>query len=161
MQLDAHGHIQGAITVLCSTKSTRVSWSFYQGLHPQDVNGRAALQQNVSVLAPGCFVLRTATFWMVNGFDAENYPRALFYHDLYLRLMQTGYRNLWTPYSKIVSTGPRTACFDACNQEETERFRMQWQAFLNHDPAHNPNLTCEGEFPFPASPPRISYPWRK
>jgi cellulose synthase/poly-beta-1,6-N-acetylglucosamine synthase-like glycosyltransferase len=159
MQLDTNGHIQGALTVLCSMPgSTMVSWSFHQGLHHQDVN---ALQQNVSVLAPGCLVLRTATFRMMNGFDAKNYPYTLFYLDLCLRLVQAGYRNLWTPYSKIISTGSRTTCFDACNQEETEQFRIQWQAFLDHDPAHNPNLSCDGEFPFPVSPPRVNYPWRK
>jgi len=163
MQLDADGNIQGALTVLCDTSGrNRVSWSFYQGLHHQEkgVAGRAALQQNVTILAPGCLILRTETFRMVNGFDAKKFPNTLFELDLCLRLVQAGYRNLWTPYSRMVSTCPLKTCFDACNQNEAERFRMQWRDFLDHDPAHNPNLACGGEWPFPAFPPRIDHPWR-
>ena len=163
MQMDADGNIQSALTVLCDNSGrNRVSWSFYQGLHHQEkgVAGRAALQQNVTVLAPGCLVLRTETFRMMNGFNAKKFPNTLFELDLCLRLVQAGYRNLWTPYSCMVSTSPLKTCFDACNQNEAEQFRMQWRDFLDHDPAHNPNLVCGGEWPFPAFPPRVDHPWR-
>lgn len=163
MQLDVDGNIQGALTVLCNTLGkNRVSWSFYQGLNRQEkgVAGRAALPQNVTILAPGCLILRTETFRMVNGFNAMEFPSTLFELDLCLRLVQAGYRNLWTPYSRLVSTGALKTCLDACNQNEAERFRMQWRDFIDHDPAHNPNLVCGGEWPFPAFPPRIDCPWR-
>lgn len=163
MQLDADGNIQSALTVLCNTSGkNRVFWSLYQGLNRQDkgVAGRAALPQNVTILAPGCLILRTETFWMVNGFDAKEFGRTLFEFDLCLRLVQAGYRNLWTPYSRMVSTGALKTCLDACNQNEVERFRMKWRDSIDHDPAHNPNLVCGGEWPFPAFPPRIDRPWR-
>lgn len=163
MQLDTDGNIQSALTVLCNTLGkNRVSWSFYQGLNRQDkgVAGRAALPQNVTILAPGCLILRTETFWTVNGFDAKGFASTLFEFDLCLRLVQAGYRNLWTPYSRMVSTGTLKTCFDECNQNEAERFRMKWRDFIDHDPAHNPNLVCGSEWPFPAFPPRIDYPWR-
>lgn len=163
MQLDADGNIQGALTVLCNTAGKdRVSWGFYQGLNRQEkgVAGRAALTQNVTILAPGCLILRTETFRMVNGFNAKEFPNTLFEFDLCLRLVQAGYRNLWTPYSRLVSAGAQKACLDACNQNEAERFRMQWRDFIDHDPAHNPNLVCGGEWPFPSFPPRIDCPWR-
>lgn len=163
MQMDADGNIQSALTVLCDNSGrNRVSWSFYQGLHHQEkgVAGRAALQQNVTVFAPGCLVLRTETFRMMNGFDAKKFPNTLFELDLCLRLVQAGYRNLWTPYARMVSTGALKTCFEVCNQNEAEQFRMQWRDFLDHDPAHNPNLACGGEWPFPAFPPRIDRPWR-
>ncbi len=164
MQLDADGNIQGALTVLCNTAGKgQVSWGFYQGLNRQEkgVAGRAALTQNVTILAPGCLLLRAQAFWRVNGFDAKEFPDTLFELDLFLRLVQAGYRNLWTPFSRIVSTGGLKTCLDDCNQNEVEQFRMQWRDFLNHDPAHNPNLACGGEWPFPAFPPRIDRPWRK
>lgn len=164
MQLDTGGNIQRALTVLCNTSgNNRVSWSFYQGMNLQEkgVAGRAALQQNVTILAAGCLILSSKAFQMVKGFDAEKFPNTLFELDLCLRLVQAGYRNLWTPYVLMVSTGIPTTCLEACNQIEVEQFRMQWKDFLNHDPAHNPNLACGGEWPFPAFPPRIDLPWRQ
>lgn len=163
MQLDVDGTIQGALTVLCNTSGkNRVSWGFYQGLSRQEkgVAGRAALPQNVTILAPGCLILRTETFRKVNGFNANEFPNTLFELDLCLRLVQAGYRNLWTPYSRLVSAGALKTCLDACNQNEAEQFRMQWRDFIDHDPAHNPNLDCGGEWPVPIYPSRVDYPWR-
>ncbi|MDO8442342.1 MAG: glycosyltransferase [Polaromonas sp.] len=163
MQLDAAGNIQAALTVLCgSSGGNRVSWSFYQSLHPQEkgVAGRAALQQNVTVLAKGCLILRTENFHAVNGFDAENFPNQLFELDLCLRLVEAGYRNAWTPYARMVSRSALTTFIGAGSQHEAARFRKQWRDYVNHDPAHNPNLACSGEWPFPAYPPRVDRPWR-
>jgi GT2 family glycosyltransferase len=161
MQLDADGNIQGALTVLCNTRKNSVSWSFYQGMHYQETGmaGRAALQQNVTVFAPGCLILRTETFWMLNGLDTQRFPNTLFEHDLCLRLVQAGYRNLWTPYARVKFRGALKTYFNASDQNEVEEFRIQWQDFLDNDPAHNPNLACGGEWPFPAFPPRIDRHW--
>lgn len=164
LQLDAQGNIQKALMVLRNTSGDdRVLWGFYQGLSSQEkgVAGRAALQQNVTVLAPACLMLRTKTFRMMNGFDATKFPNNLFEPDLCLRLVQAGYRNLWTPYSRMAFTGALKSSSERCDQGEAARFRIQWRDFLDHDPAHNPNLVCDGEWPFPAFPPRIDYPWRK
>jgi len=163
LQLDVEGQVRGALTVLCNIPAkNRVSWSFYQGMDPQEngVAGRAALPQNVTVLSPGCLVLRTEVFRAMNGFDSNKFPSALFELDLCLRLVQAGYRNLWTPYARIVSTVPLKTRLYANSQEEAEQFRMQWRDCLDHDPAHNPNLSCDGEWPFPAFPPRKKLPWR-
>lgn len=164
MQLGADGDIQGALTVLCNTlQENRVSWGFYQGLNRQEkgVAGRAALQQNVTILAFGCLVLRTEIFRKVNGFDATKFPTTFFEFDLCLRLVQAGYRNLWTPYSRIVSASVPKPAFGDCSKNELEQFRTQWGGFLDHDPAHNPNLFCGGEWPLPAFPPRTRKPWQE
>lgn len=161
MQLDALGNIQGALTVLCGTSGERtVSWGFYQGAHQLEkgVAGRAALQQNVTILATGCLILRTETFQRVNGFDAKNFPNALYELDLCLRLVRAGYRNLWTPYARVVSTGASKTCSDVGNQNEVDRFRCQWREYLNSDPTHNPNLACGEVWPVPASP-RTTRSW--
>lgn len=161
MQLNADGNIRGALTVLCDTGKNSVSWSFYQGMHYQEtgVAGRAALQQNVTVFAPGCLILRTETFWMLNGLDTQKFPNTLFEHDLCLRLVQAGYRNLWTPYARMRFRGAPKTYFNASDQNEVEEFRIHWRDFLDNDPAHNPNLACGGEWPFPAFPPRIDRHW--
>lgn len=163
MQLNIDGNIQGALTVLSGTSEpNKVSWSFYQGMHhlEKGVAGRAALQQNVTILAKGCLILRTETFRRVNGFDAEKFPNNLFELDLCLRLVEADYRNVWTPYARMLSIGGRNKCFETSGQDEAVQFRKQWWGFVNRDPAHNPNLACSGEWPFPAYPPRIDRPWR-
>lgn len=164
MQLGADGDIRGALTVLCNTlEENRVSWGFYQGLNCQEkgVAGRAALQQNVTILAPGCVVLRTEIFRKVNGFDTTKFPNTFFEFDLCLRLVQAGYRNLWTPYSRIVSASVPKPALGDCSKNELEEFRAQWRDFIDHDPTHNPNLVCGGEWPFPAFPPHIRKPWQE
>ncbi|MGH8602775.1 MAG: glycosyltransferase family 2 protein, partial [Gammaproteobacteria bacterium] len=162
MQLDVNSSIFGALTVLCKTpKNDRVSWSFYQGMHQQEtgVAGRAGLLQNVTVFAPGCLVMRTATFWELNGVDAKKFPNTLFEYDLCLRLVRAGYRNVWTPYARTKRIGSIKKSLNSPDPKEMELFQIQWRDFLSHDPAHNPNLACGGEWPFPAFPPRVDRPW--
>lgn len=163
MQLDANGNILGALTVLCETpEEGRVSWSFYQGMHHQEAGaaGRVGLQQNVTVFTPGCLIVRTETFWRLNGLDAKEFPNTLFEYDLCLRLIQAGYRNLWTPYARTRHIGALKTSLNVPDPLEMERFRVRWRNFLSHDPAHNPNLACGGEWPFPAFPPRIDRYWQ-
>jgi O-antigen biosynthesis protein len=163
MQLDAAGNIQAALTVLCDTaRKNSVSCSFYQGLRPQEtgIAGRAALQQNVTVLATGCLFLRAETFRVMNGFDVKNFPSTLFELDLCLRLVKAGYRNVWTPHARIATKTDQRKGIVTCNENELARFRERWRGIVNHDPAHNPNLAYGAEWPFPAYPPRIAHPWK-
>src|SRR3990167_4117162 len=163
MQLDANGRIFGALTVLCETPGEeRVSWGFYQGMPHQEasVAGRAGLQQNVTVFAPGCLVVRTATFWQLNGLDAKEFPNTFFEYDFCLRLIQAGYRNVWTPYARTRHISALKTSLNVPGPQEVERFRARWRKFISHDPAHNPNLTCGGESPFPAFPPRVDKHWQ-
>jgi O-antigen biosynthesis protein len=162
LQLNADT-IKAALTVLCpSTIESHVTWNVYQGTHASEtgVGGRAALQQNVSVLAPGCLILRRSVFQEMGGFDAENFPCHLFELDLCLRLIRSGYRNVWTPYARVVH-----ACNDDTplpkdhSRREVDRFHERWREFMQLDPAHNPNLACGGAWQYPALTPRISRPW--
>ena len=162
MQLDVSGNIQGALTVLCdAAEGTRVSWNLYQNMPPSErgIAGRAALQQTVTVLAKGCLILRAEAFQKVNGFNAKNYPDTFFELDLCLRLIEAGYRNVWTPYARMVSTVARSTCFETSNQHEASLFRRQWQRFTDHDPAYNPNLACCSEGSYPTFRLCADHPW--
>ncbi len=163
MQIDAAGNIQDALTALCgATGRDIVSWSFYQGLRPQENGraGRAALQQNVTALAKGCLLIRAETFREMNGFDIENFPSSLFELDLCLRLVEVGYRNLWTPYARIASKTSQRKGIVGSNANEVARFLERWRGIVNHGPAHSPVVDYGPELPLPAYPRHIDRPWR-
>lgn len=151
MQRSSNDKVHCALTVLTNQPRTdQLTWSAFQGLasSQQGMAGRAALQQNVSILAPGCLMVRKDVFFQAGMFDAENYPRVLFEFDFCLRLLQSGLRNLWTPYSTVQFARPSERQEVHDDKNETFRFRQQWQSFLDHDPAYNPNLSCGGESAF-------------
>jgi len=162
--LDANGKILSTLTVLCHhRKKNRVAWSFYQGL-PADEKGligRAALPQNLTILHPACYALRASAFHETGGFDADYFPNDLFALDLHLRLTQAGYRNLWTPYACLIASAREPIDQSLTgSSKETHRFQTRWKEAIRHDPAHNPNLACDGAWPLPAFPPRTKKPWR-
>lgn len=150
MQLDCHGRVHGALTVLTNQlRSDGLAWSAFQGLTTAQhgMAGRAALPQNVSILAPGCLIVRKDVFCQTGMFDAKHYP-TLFEFDFCLRLLQSGLRNLWTPYATLQLARPFQRQKVHTEKSETARFRQHWQSFLDHDPAYNPNLCCGSESAF-------------
>lgn len=160
---DAEGRMRGAQTTLWdSEKGEEVAWSYYREFPTGERGhgGRAGLLQNLTILPPDCLVLRAAVFKEIGGLDAISFPDALFGFDLCLRLVQAGYRNLWTPYARLsVMADSPTSGSGASHPEESRLFRERWKTYFNHDPAHNPNLARGVEWPFPAFPPPIGKPW--
>ncbi len=162
LQLNANGYIHHAAIVLCAHDgNNELFQSMYQDLDSSvtGVAGRAALTQNVSALAPGCLLLRAATFWQIGGLDAEHYPHVHFELDLCLRLAQAGFNNVWTPHVKVRHHQNRSTVRHNAGSEESARFRVQWQRVLDCDPSHNPNLAQGSVWPTPAFPPRTNIPW--
>lgn len=90
--------------------------------------------------------------------DTLSFPNTLYGFDLCLRLIEAGYRNLWTPYARMTKlSNPIGASF----HEETLLFQHRWKSYLEHDPAHNPNLAYGIKWPLPAFPPRVNKPWQQ
>ena len=61
--------------------------------------------------------------------------------DLCLRLLQKGYRIVYTPYSLLHHHEGAALSSGRLNPDETELFRRRWQDILANDPLYNPNLT--------------------
>jgi len=156
--IDEDGALLGCQTVLVN-QPDRVTWSYYRGFSRSErgLAGRAALQQNLTVLPPGCLVLRAKVFHEMGGFS-ETFP-TLFAEDMCLRLDEAGYRNVWTPYSVLsIPSGEKVT--PVASTEELSLFRKCWSSRLDHDRSHNPNVAHDLDWPFPAFPPRIEKPWR-
>jgi GT2 family glycosyltransferase len=123
------------------------------------VAGRALAAQDVTALDTACAAVRRDRYLEVGGMDES---LAVSHHDLdlCLRLVERGYRNVWTPHAELRCRHHGTRNQEGSAErvaqaaEEAKSFRARWGARLEADPFYNPNLACKGR-PFTlAYPPR-------
>jgi GT2 family glycosyltransferase len=103
--------------------------------------------QNYSALTAACLMLRREVFQEVNGLDPA-FRLEFGDVDFCLRILERGYRNLWTPYAELyhyeslTRGGYDTREKKALNAYEVSLFKSRWSEFLaKGDPSYNPNLT--------------------
>ena len=105
----------------------------------------------VSAVTAACLLVRKATYLAVGGLDEQTFAVAYNDVDFCLKVIEAGYRNIWTPFAELthhesVSRGrdlsPRTA--ERFNRE-TLALRLRWGERLLADPFYSPNLTLETE----------------
>lgn len=124
--------------------------------------GRAQLPQTMSAVTAACLVVKKQLFESVGGLDEEHFAVAFNDVDLCLRIRESGYRNVWTPYAELyhhesVSRGSEHAGENKRRFErELAAMKARWGNLLLNDPAYNPNLSLDtGHFNY-AFPPRLS-----
>ena len=131
----------------------------------QGQKNRLRLVQNYSAVTAACLVIRKDRFLEVGGFNERDLPVAFNDVDLCCKLIQAGYRNLWTPHAEfyhhesatrgVEDTPEKKARFQA----EIDYMMNTWGALLMADPAYNPNLTLVGEDFSPAYLSRATKSW--
>jgi len=127
--------------------------------HPGYFN-RALLQQNYSAVTGACLAMRKVVFEELRGFDEKNLGVSFNDIDLCLRLMQRGYRIVWTPYANLIhhESASRGHQRTIEEQKEFERaveyMQTRWGAQLLGDPSYNPNLSLNPPWFEIAFPPR-------
>ncbi len=99
---------------------------------------RAGLIGNYSAVSARCFAIGRELFLKIGGFDAENLSSRYFDADLCLRLMQLGFRIVYTPYAEFIETSAFPITED---DEQRIYFEKKWSEFLRHDPFYNQNLS--------------------
>jgi GT2 family glycosyltransferase/glycosyltransferase involved in cell wall biosynthesis len=121
---------------------------------------RAHLVQNYSAVTGACLLVRREIFNAVGGFNETDLPIAFNDVDFCLRVMQAGYRNVWTPFAEFYHHESATR-----GAEDTpgklERFkaevaymRRKWGRLLDLDPAYNRNLSLQHQDFSLSFPPR-------
>jgi O-antigen biosynthesis protein len=128
-------------------------------------SSRASLCQNISAVTAACLTVKRRVFEEVGGLDDKNLPIAFNDIDFCLRVQESGYRNLWTPYAELYHYESASRGYEN-TPERLERFenekrymKQRWGNLLVNDPAYNPNLAL-GRAPFTlAFPPRSTKPW--
>lgn len=114
--------------------------------HSPGYMGRIQLTSNVSAVTGACMMIKRDIFEKVGRFDQEHLPVAFNDVDLCLKVMQAGYRNVYTPFAVLyhyesTSRGPEDT------PEKIARFNKEWQymfgkwnQYLKQDKYWNPNL---------------------
>lgn len=127
---------------------------------------RLLLVQNISAVTAACMVVRKDIYEEAGGLDEKNLPVAFNDVDFCLRLLERGYRNLWTPFAELyhhesATRGPEdTPEKQKRFQREVAYMQTRWRQQLLNDAAYNPNLTLDSAWPNLATP-RISKPWQR
>jgi GT2 family glycosyltransferase len=119
--------------------------------------GRAALIQSFSAVSSDCLFIEKAIYEEIGGMDDDDL--AIVYNDVdfCLRLLEKGYRNIWTPYAQLYYFESRAKDETHVNkkyQSAYERMQSRWKASINNDPAYSPNLTLDLKNFSYAFPPR-------
>jgi Methyltransferase domain len=128
--------------------------------------GQYALTRELSACTGACLALRRVVYEEVGGLDEENLPVTFNDVDLCLRLRQSGYKIIWTPFAELyhlesASRGTDTAPVKAARfRREVENMRARWGSVLENDPFYNPNFSkADLYFSLALSPLRVK-PWR-
>jgi glycosyltransferase involved in cell wall biosynthesis len=131
----------------------------------QGQKNRLRLVQNYSAVTAACLVIVRERFLEVGGLNEKDLPVAFNDVDLCCKLINAGYRNLWTPYAELYHHESATRGTDntpekmARFQSEIDYMTSTWGSLLMSDPAYNPNLTLVGEDFSPAYLSRTVRPW--
>ena len=117
--------------------------------------------QNVSAVTGACLAIAKSKYQEVGGLDAKNLKVAFNDVDFCLRLLEAGYRNLYTPFATLIhheslSRGrDDTPAKKARFVSEADYMKETWRKYIRHDPAYNPNLSLKKHEQFEAAfPPR-------
>ena len=121
--------------------------------------GRARVAQELSAVTGACLVVTRSAYERVGGLD-EALQVAFNDIDFCLRLVEAGYRNVWTPFAELYHHESASRGAEDTD-EKRERFGNEvdlmlrrWRSMLARDPAYNPNLSLESLNSELASPPR-------
>jgi GT2 family glycosyltransferase len=125
--------------------------------------GRAALTQVLSAVTAACLVVRKSVYEEVGGLEENHLKIAFNDIDFCLKLMEAGYRNVWTPYAEMYHHESATRGADDTPEKKT-RFsnevgymHRRWGDQLQRDAYYNVNLALTAPSFGLAWPPRSDY----
>ncbi|MBF0273858.1 MAG: glycosyltransferase family 2 protein [Nitrospinae bacterium] len=113
----------------------------HENSHDEGYCAYLKLIRNFSAVTGACMMVEKSKFNRVNGFNEDTLHVEYNDVDLCLKLLQVGYRNVYTPFCKLIHHEfvSRKKAFESTN--ETEYLRSTWKALIEHDPMFNKNLT--------------------
>ncbi len=124
------------------------------------------LVQQYSAVTAACLAIKKDIFILVGELDEENLKVAYNDVDFCLKVQQSGYRNIWTPFAQLfhhesLSRGSDKDIhqYDRFMKEQAYMLK-KWDILMGRDPFFNPNLhidTFRTEYAFP---PRVKYEWK-
>ncbi|GAA0569540.1 hypothetical protein GCM10009416_04970 [Craurococcus roseus] len=129
--------------------------------------GQLALTRALSAVTGACAALRREVYEEVGGLD-EALAVAFNDVDLCLRVVDFGYRVVWTPDAVLTHVESASRGYEIADRARLARanaerafMRRRWGHLLDEDPYHNPNLLLHAEPVTVPGPPRRQPPWRR
>jgi glycosyltransferase involved in cell wall biosynthesis len=111
--------------------------------------GYALLTRAVSAVTGACLVVRKEVFLEVGGLNEKNLAVAFNDVDLCLKIQTKGYRNVWTPFAKLIHHESLTRGYEDTREKkarvklEIKYLQQTWHDLIADDPFYNPNLTLK------------------
>lgn len=110
-------------------------------------------KHNITAVTAACLMIKRSLFDKIKGFD-EAYRVTYNDVDLCLRIHEMGYLNVYTPHVRLlhhesISVGSPEEIKKRDTKEmkqAQEKFKKQWQKYIQYDPNINPNLSKEDAF---------------
>lgn len=143
--LDSHDRIAHAGLILGFGNQHTVSCPFLGDPDGSDgYNGRLYYSQEFCAVSPECVMIPRTVWDQAGGFRDYTVPDH-YGADLCLRVRQSGYKILWTPYSILKQIYTPRRLPGRILQADSQRFREVWAQALQHtDPCYNPNFIRSG-----------------
>jgi GT2 family glycosyltransferase len=119
-----------------------------------------ALVRNVTAVTGACLMVRRERYWEVGGLDEVALQVAFNDVDFCLRLVERGYRNVWTPHAELYHLESASRGADQTRSKaarfsgEIATMRQRWGHVLHADPYWNCNLAVDSTRVALAFPPR-------
>lgn len=107
--------------------------------------GLPHLVRNTSAVTAACLLLRREVFEEVGGFDEVHLPVAFQDVDLCLKILDRGYRNVYTPHARLYHYESVTKAEKTPNRAEVEYLIARWSPWIACDPYYSPHLTRRSE----------------
>lgn len=112
---------------------------------------RLKLCQNISAVTAACLLIRTSIYRQVGGLNETDLKVAFNDVDFCLRVQDSGYTNIWTPFAELFHLESTTRGHEDTPQKK-ERFqreviymKREWGDRLMNDPYYSPCLTVKRE----------------
>jgi len=105
------------------------------------------LIRNCSAVTAACLLVGRDKFFQAGGFDETNLAVAFQDVDLCLKLLELGYRNVYTPYAKLYhhESATKTENQKIPDPAEDAFMKKKWAGYIADDPYYNPNLARRSE----------------
>ncbi len=100
--------------------------------------------RNCSAVTGACLMTRRQSFEEIGGFDEQNLPTCFQDVDFCLRLIEKGYRIVYTPFASLMHYESATKTSIA-EGYEVDYMHKRWSHYIADDPYYNPNLSRRRE----------------
>jgi glycosyltransferase involved in cell wall biosynthesis len=140
--LDPHGTVRHAGIAVGGRSITFCPFAGRRGTHA-GYFGHLQLTRDVTAVSGKCLMLLRQNFNAAGGFDEATLPSTLNDVDLCLKLIQAGFRNVWTPHAELYHRDDPAHHQDADTgraKQAAARMRQRWGHQLDSDPYWSPNL---------------------